>query len=75
MPYPLLRPAPYGVYSNFKKCSLDMLVEIYKLEVPERHTALGNAQPTTLIFQHFLQIIEQEIRAACATQAPGRGGW
>jgi DNA polymerase III subunit epsilon len=56
----LLKPDPYGVYSDFRKCSLDMLAQIYDLEVPERHTALGDALTTALVFQRFLQIMEQE---------------
>ncbi len=56
----LLKPDPYGVYVDFKKCSLDILAEIYDLEVPERHTALGDALTTALIFQRFLQMMEQE---------------
>jgi len=56
----LLRPDPYGVYADFKKCSLDRLAEIYDLEVPERHTALGDALTTALIFQRFLHKMEQD---------------
>ncbi|MFH1034493.1 MAG: 3'-5' exonuclease [Pseudomonadota bacterium] len=56
----LLRADPYGVYSDFKKCSLDKLADIYELEVPERHTALGDALTTAMIFQRFLQVMEEQ---------------
>lgn len=55
----LLRPDPYGVYNDFKKCGLDQLAEEFGLEVPERHTALGDALTTALVFQRFLQRMER----------------
>jgi DNA polymerase-3 subunit epsilon len=56
----LLRPDPYGVYTDFRKCSLDLLAELFELEVPERHTALGDALTTALIFQRFLRTMEEQ---------------
>jgi DNA polymerase-3 subunit epsilon len=56
----MLKPDPYGVYLDFRKCSLDALAELFELEVPERHTALGDALATALIFQRFLQKLEAQ---------------
>ncbi len=55
----LLLPDPHGVYMDFKKCSLDALAERFGVEVPERHTALGDALATALIFQRLLLIMEE----------------
>ncbi len=50
----LLEPDPYGVRRGAKRCSLDALVERYGIELPERHTALGDALATALILQRLL---------------------
>jgi len=55
----LLVPDPYGVYLDFKKCSLDALAIRFELEVPERHTALGDALATALILQRIFLYLEQ----------------
>ena len=60
----LLRPDPYGVYTDFKKCSLDALAEMFDVEVPERHTALGDALATALVFQRLLLKAEQTQRGS-----------
>ncbi|MFH1057456.1 MAG: 3'-5' exonuclease [Pseudomonadota bacterium] len=58
----MLKPDPYGVYVDFRKCGLDALAELFDLQVPERHTALGDALATALIFQRFLHKLESEGR-------------
>ena len=50
----LLEPDPYGVRRGAKRCGLDTLVERYGIELPERHTALGDALATALILQRLL---------------------
>ncbi len=58
----LLTPDPHGVYMDFKKCGLDALAERFGLEVPERHTALGDALATALILQRMFLHLEQTNR-------------
>ena len=58
----LLEPDPYGQKKGARRCSLDALVERYKIHLPERHTAWGDALATALIFQRLLPELE-------------RGGW
>ena len=48
-----------GVAREAKRCSLDSLAERYGFYVPERHTALGDAYVTALIFQRLLQTLEK----------------
>jgi DNA polymerase-3 subunit epsilon len=60
----LLTPDPHGVYMDYRKCGLDALAERYGLEMPERHTALGDALATALIFQRLLQHLEQTERGS-----------
>ena len=50
----LIEPDPYGQKKGAKRCSLDALAARYGLEVPERHTALGDAMATALILQRLL---------------------
>ncbi len=50
----LLEPDPYGQRKGAKRCSLDALAARYGIDVPERHTALGDALATALIFQRLL---------------------
>ncbi|MCB2227668.1 MAG: 3'-5' exonuclease [Desulfarculaceae bacterium] len=49
-----LEPDPYGQKKGAKRCSLDFLAARYGLEVPERHTALGDALATAMILQRLL---------------------
>ena len=49
-----IEPDPYGQKKGAKRCSLDVLAARYGLEVPERHTALGDALATALILQRLL---------------------
>lgn len=58
----LLTPDPHGVYMDYRKCGLDALAERYGLEMPERHTAMGDALATALIFQRLLLHLEQSGR-------------
>lgn len=55
----LIQPDPYGEKRGAKRCSLDALAEHYGLEVPERHTALGDALATALIFQRLVLDVEK----------------
>jgi len=49
-----IEPDPYGQKKGAKRCSLDVLAARYGLEVPERHTALGDALATAMILQRLL---------------------
>jgi DNA polymerase-3 subunit epsilon len=60
----LLTPDPHGVYMDYRKCGLDALAERYGLEMPERHTALGDALATALVFQRLLLHLEQTERGS-----------
>lgn len=55
----LLDPDPYGQRRGAKRCSLEALTERFGIDVPERHTALGDALATALVFQRLLTIMER----------------
>jgi DNA polymerase-3 subunit epsilon len=50
---------PYGQRRGAKRCSLDALTERYGIDLPERHTALGDAMATAIIFQRLLVEMER----------------
>lgn len=50
----LIEPDAYGEKKGAKRCSLDALAARYGLDVPERHTALGDALAAAMIFQRLL---------------------
>lgn len=54
----LLEPDPYGQRRGARTCSLDALAERFGIDITERHTAVGDALATALIFQRLL--IEME---------------
>lgn len=54
----LLEPDPYGIRKGARRCSLEALTERYGIYVPERHTALGDALATALLFQRLLRRLE-----------------
>lgn len=54
-----IEPDPYGQRRGAKRCSLDALAERFGLQVPERHTALGDALATALIFQRLILELEK----------------
>jgi DNA polymerase-3 subunit epsilon len=56
----LIEPDFYGQRVGAKRCSLDALAERYGIEVPERHTALGDALATALIFQRLLPLLAEQ---------------
>jgi DNA polymerase-3 subunit epsilon len=53
-----------GVQREARRCSLDALIQHFNLDVPERHTALGDALATALIFQRLAPLM---IRAGYQT--------
>ncbi len=55
----LIEPDFYGQRTGAKRCGLDALAEHYNIKVPERHTALGDALATALIFQRLMHQMEQ----------------
>ncbi|MFH2125328.1 MAG: 3'-5' exonuclease [Pseudomonadota bacterium] len=55
----LIEPDFYGQRIGAKRCGLDALAERYNINVPERHTALGDALATALIFQRLMNQMEQ----------------
>ena len=42
-----------------KRCSLDSLAERFNIYLPERHTALGDALATALIFQRLIEVLRE----------------
>ena len=55
----LIEPDPYGGRRGAKRCSLDTLAERYNIDVPERHTALGDAMTTALLLLCLLRELEK----------------
>jgi DNA polymerase-3 subunit epsilon len=55
----LIQPDPYGVRLGAQRCGLDALIERYRLHVPDRHTALGDALATAFVFQRLLMDLER----------------
>lgn len=55
----LIEPDFYGQRKGARRCSLDALAERFQIYVPERHTALGDALATALIFQRLMHILEE----------------
>jgi DNA polymerase III subunit epsilon len=56
--YAIPDPDFLGVTREARRCSLDALAERFGLSVPERHTALGDALTTALVFQRLLPLLE-----------------
>lgn len=50
---------PYGQRRGAKRCSLDALTERFGIDLPERHTAIGDAMATAIIFQRLLVEMER----------------
>jgi DNA polymerase-3 subunit epsilon len=55
----LLPSDPYGVNGRNKVCTLDALATRFGLPQPERHTALGDALTTAMVFQRLLEKLER----------------
>lgn len=55
----ILPSDPYGVRGSKKACSLESLSRRFGLALPERHTALGDALATAMIFQRLTDRLEQ----------------
>ncbi|MFH1136114.1 MAG: 3'-5' exonuclease [Pseudomonadota bacterium] len=64
-----------GVSREAKRCSLDNLTELFGLKAPERHTALGDAMITALIFQRLLLILERAGYTALRALVKLAGVW
>lgn len=56
----LLPSDPYGVAEHTRRCNLDALCERFAIQVPERHTSLGDALATALVFQRLLAHLEKK---------------
>jgi DNA polymerase-3 subunit epsilon len=55
----ILPSDPYGIGRHRRRCALEALAERFGLDVAERHTALGDAFLTALVFQRMLFRLEQ----------------
>lgn len=71
----LLEPDPYGQRRGARRCSLDALAERFGVHVPERHTAIGDALATALIFQRLLLELERAGWKTLAELAKVAGVW
>ena len=56
----LLASDPYGIGRGRKRCSLETLCRRFGISQEERHSALGDAMITALIFQRMLAGLEQK---------------
>ncbi len=57
-------PYPYGIDLNSRQFSLDAVAKHFHIEIHGRHTALGDAMATAMIFQRIISMLE--------SQGPGR---
>ncbi len=55
----LIRPDPYGINVDGRQCSMEALTQRFGMQMHERHTALGDALTTALIFQRLLDHMEK----------------
>jgi len=55
-----LHPYPYGIDLSAKQCSLDAIAKHYGIVIQQRHTALGDALATAMIFQRVIVKLEKE---------------
>lgn len=51
-------PYPYGFRVNHSKSSLDSIAKHFDIQIHDRHTSLGDALATAMIFQRILAKIE-----------------
>ncbi|MBU4564006.1 MAG: 3'-5' exonuclease [Desulfarculus sp.] len=54
----VLASDPYGISRHQKACRLEALAQRFGIAAPERHTALGDALITAMIFQRMLARLE-----------------
>jgi len=54
----VLASDPYGISRHQKACRLEALAQRFGIATPERHTALGDALMTAMIFQRMLARLE-----------------
>jgi len=59
----LLPSDPFGVGRHKGQCRLDAIAERFGLDTPQRHTAIGDALVTALIFQRMLAMMEERGQA------------
>jgi len=52
-------PYPYGFRVDHSKFSLDALAKHFEIEIHDRHTSLGDALATAMIFQRILEKVER----------------
>ena len=60
----LLSSDPYGIGRGKQRCSLETLCRRFGINQGERHSALGDAMITALIFQRMLAGLEQKGKAS-----------
>lgn len=53
-------PYPYGIDMSVKKYSLDAISKFYGIEIQQRHTAIGDALATAMIFQRIIGKLEKD---------------
>jgi DNA polymerase-3 subunit epsilon len=51
--------APYGIRFNLGEASLDAVAKHFGINIHERHTAIGDALATAMVFQRILARIER----------------
>ncbi|MCF8043503.1 MAG: 3'-5' exonuclease [Desulfarculaceae bacterium] len=54
----VLASDPYGISRHQKACRLEALAQRFGIAAPERHTALGDALITAMVFQRMLARLE-----------------
>jgi DNA polymerase-3 subunit epsilon len=65
----ILPSDPYGIDRNRKLCSLDSLAQRFKLDLPDRHTAMGDALATALILLRMIRLLEKKNRPSLGSLA------
>ena len=58
----ILPSDPYGIDRNRALCSLDSLRERFGLDLPDRHSAMGDALATALVLLHMIRLLEKKNR-------------
>jgi len=53
-------PYPYGIDLNSMQFSLDAVAKHFAIDIQGRHTALGDAMATAMIFQRIISMLESQ---------------